>query len=213
MSSLSKMAALRNGKYRVTDRSEHHGRAHQKGRGAGLSHQPTSRGQRREITFDAVRKALSQWQTLRAGISERVQAIQAMRRARPPLGVTDRVLTVLAVLMTFYPTEELSGEYGLIAFPSNTRLSVRARDMVAATARPRSPVVAYAGIVGGEGQYQGETLRARRKGRGGGEGLRLFARVTAGTVGRDRGSCRPAPKRAHLRVTKHRPTVCRRLSG
>lgn len=126
--------------------------------------------------------------TLSAGISKQVQAIQAMCEAQPSLGVIDRVPAVLDVLATFYPAAELSGERGLIAFPSNTRLSACARGMgrrdgTTALVSPRE-----AGIDGGEGQRQRETLRAPWKGRGGGGSLRLFARVTAGTVGRDRGS-------------------------
>ncbi len=58
-------------------------------------------------------------------------------------------------------------ERGLIAFPSNTRLSARARGMgrrdgTTALGSPRD-----AGIDGGEGQHQRETLRAPWKGRAG----------------------------------------------
>ncbi|RAL96253.1 helix-turn-helix domain-containing protein [Agrobacterium sp. MS2] len=58
-----------------------------------------------------------------------MQAILATCVARPSLGVTDRVPAVLDVLVAFYPADELSGKRGLIAFPSNTRLSIRARGM------------------------------------------------------------------------------------
>lgn len=102
---------------------------------------------------------------LRARISKQVQAIQAMCEAQPSLGVTDRVPAVLDVLVTVYPADELSGERGLIAFPSNTRLSARAcgmgrRDGTTALVSPRD-----AGIDGGEEQRQRETLRAPWKGR------------------------------------------------
>ncbi len=45
------------------------------------------------------------------------------------LGVTDRALTVLDALLTFYPDDEISEEKGLIVFPSNAQLSLRARGM------------------------------------------------------------------------------------
>ncbi|WP_374997561.1 MULTISPECIES: helix-turn-helix domain-containing protein [unclassified Agrobacterium] len=96
-----------------------------------------------------------------------MQAIQAICEARPSLEVTDRVLAVLDVLVTLYPADELSGERGLIAFPSNTRLSIRARGMAAATVRRHLAVLVDAGIDGGEGQRHRETLRAPWKGRAG----------------------------------------------
>lgn len=66
-------------------------------------------------------------------------------------------------------------------------------------------------MVGKDSANEKRYARRGREGQGGGGSLRLYARLTAGTVGRDRGSCRPAPrKREQLRVTKQRPTVCRR---
>ncbi|MGO8499728.1 helix-turn-helix domain-containing protein, partial [Rhizobium ruizarguesonis] len=53
----------------------------------------------------------------------------------PALGVTDRALTVLDALLTFYPDDEISEERGLIVFPSNAQLSLRARGMTPATLR------------------------------------------------------------------------------
>lgn len=84
--------------------------------GAGLCHQPTSRGQRRDITSDAACKALSQWQPL--GRNFKTSASYSGDVRSPAIaGVTDRVLAVLDVLATFHLADELCGERGLIAFP------------------------------------------------------------------------------------------------
>ncbi|MBW9080650.1 hypothetical protein JNB84_22045 [Rhizobium pusense] len=77
--------------------------------------------------------------------------------------MADRVPAVLDVVATFYPADELSGERGLISFPSNTRLSARARGMGCRD----GTVLVDAGIDGGEGQRQRETLSAPWKGRAG----------------------------------------------
>jgi replication initiation protein RepC len=80
-------------------------------------------------------------------------------------GVTDRVLAVLDVLATFHPADELCGERGLIAFPVKYPAAPAA--WAAATVRRLLAVLVDAGIDGGEGQRQRETLRAPWKGRAG----------------------------------------------
>lgn len=64
--------------------------------------------------------------------------------ARAGLDVTDRALTVLDALLSFYPEDELSSERGLVVFPSNAQLSLRARGMTAATLRRQLAVLAGA---------------------------------------------------------------------
>jgi replication initiation protein RepC len=51
------------------------------------------------------------------------------------IGVSDRSLAVLAALISFYPDSELNAENGLIVFPSNKQLSLRAHGMADATLR------------------------------------------------------------------------------
>ncbi len=58
---------------------------------------------------------------------------RAVCEARPHLGLTDRALTVLDALLTFHPGDELDEAGGLIVFPSNAQLSLRARAMTPAT--------------------------------------------------------------------------------
>ncbi|MGO7157808.1 plasmid replication protein RepC, partial [Rhizobium leguminosarum] len=72
---------------------------------------------------------------------------RAICEARPALGVTDRALTVLDALLTFYPDDEISEEKGLIVFPSNAQLSLRARGMTPATLRRHLAVLVEAGLI------------------------------------------------------------------
>lgn len=51
------------------------------------------------------------------------------------IGVGDRSLAVLNALLSFLPDSELSEENGLIVFPSNVQLSLRAHGMANATLR------------------------------------------------------------------------------
>lgn len=55
--------------------------------------------------------------------------------ARQSLGLSDRALIVLNALLTFYPQTELKEEHGLVVFPSNAQLSLRAHGMAPATLR------------------------------------------------------------------------------
>ncbi|NEJ47604.1 plasmid replication protein RepC, partial [Rhizobium leguminosarum] len=72
---------------------------------------------------------------------------RAICEARPALGVSDRALTVLDALLTFYPDDEISEEKGLIVFPSNAQLSLRARGMTPATLRRHLAVLVEAGLI------------------------------------------------------------------
>ncbi|MFX9061784.1 helix-turn-helix domain-containing protein, partial [Acinetobacter baumannii] len=54
--------------------------------------------------------------------------------ARSRLGVSERALTVLDALLSFHQETTLSGE-GLVVFPSNENLSLRAHGMAPATLR------------------------------------------------------------------------------
>ncbi|EKS32929.1 plasmid replication protein RepC [Afipia broomeae] len=72
---------------------------------------------------------------------------QAICRARPSLGVTERALSVLNALLTFHPETALTGEDDLVVFPSNQLLSLRAHGMPASTLRRHLAVLVDAGLV------------------------------------------------------------------
>jgi replication initiation protein RepC len=63
------------------------------------------------------------------------------------LGVSDRSLAVLSALLSFYPDSELSEENGMIVFPSNKQLSLRAHGMPDATLRRHLAALLTAGLI------------------------------------------------------------------
>jgi len=72
---------------------------------------------------------------------------QAICKARPSLGVTERALSVLNALLTFHPETALTGEDDLVVFPSNQLLSLRAHGMPASTLRRHLAVLVDAGLI------------------------------------------------------------------
>ena len=66
-------------------------------------------------------KAVHKWQVFRA-----------ICTAKGRIGVSERALAVLDALLSFHPETTLSGE-GLIVFPSNQQLALRAHGMAPAT--------------------------------------------------------------------------------
>ncbi|PDV87080.1 replication initiation protein RepC [Rhizobium sp. H4] len=131
--------------------------------------------------------------------------------ARAGLGVTDRALTVLDALLSFYPEDELSGEKGLVVFPSNTQLSLRARGMAAATLRRHLAVLVEAGLISRKDSPNGK--RYVRRDRAGGideaYGFSL-APLLARATEIEAMAARLAADRQMLRAMKERLTICRR---
>jgi replication initiation protein RepC len=80
--------------------------------------------------------SVDKWKLLR-GVSE----------ARETLGISDRALVVLNALLTFYPQTELAEANGLVVFPSNAQLSLRAYGMAPATLRRHLSALVEAGLI------------------------------------------------------------------
>ncbi|MGO6746638.1 plasmid replication protein RepC [Rhizobium ruizarguesonis] len=66
---------------------------------------------------------------------------------RERLGLQDRALAVLDALLTFYPEPQLDGENGLVVFPSNAQLSVRAHGITESTLRRQLGALVDAGLI------------------------------------------------------------------
>lgn len=84
----------------------------------------------------AAGKAVDKWQVYRD-----------LCEAKAIIGVGDRALAVLAGLLSFYPDDQLSEENGLIVFPSNRQLSLRAHGMATATLRRHLAALLECGII------------------------------------------------------------------
>jgi replication initiation protein RepC len=67
--------------------------------------------------------------------------------ARQAIGISDRSLVVLNALLTFYPQAELAEANGLIVFPSNAQLSLRAHGMAPATLRRHLSALVECGLI------------------------------------------------------------------
>ncbi|QLF71529.1 replication initiation protein RepC (plasmid) [Peteryoungia desertarenae] len=67
--------------------------------------------------------------------------------ARNKLGLQDRALAVLDALLTFYPHNELAVEHGLVVFPSNAQLSLRAHGIAGTTLRRHLGSLVEAGLI------------------------------------------------------------------
>ncbi|TAT69949.1 plasmid replication protein RepC, partial [Rhizobium ruizarguesonis] len=136
---------------------------------------------------------------------------RAICEARPALGVTDRALTVLDALLTFYPADELAEERGLIVFPSNAQLSIRARGMTAATLRRHLAVLVDAGLILRKDSANGKRY-ARRDRAGDVQDAFGFslAPLLARAVEIETVAAQVVANRELLRAAKERLTICRR---
>ena len=67
--------------------------------------------------------------------------------ARTQFGVSDRDLTVLNALLSFYPHEELAQDAPIIVFPSNRKLGERAHGMAESTLRRHLAALVAAGLI------------------------------------------------------------------
>ncbi|WP_082336726.1 plasmid replication protein RepC [Rhizobium ecuadorense] len=131
--------------------------------------------------------------------------------ARAGLGVSDRALTVLDALLTFFPDDELSGEKGLVVFPSNMQLCLRARGMAAATLRRHLAGLVEAGLISRKDSPNGKRY-IRRNREGGVDEVYGFslAPLLARATEIETIAARIAAARQMLRAMKERLTICRR---
>ncbi|MFD1343983.1 plasmid replication protein RepC [Litorisediminicola beolgyonensis] len=67
--------------------------------------------------------------------------------ARAGFGVSDRDLTVLNALLSFYPADDLGASEAMVVFPSNAALSERAHGMAESTLRRHLAALVTAGLL------------------------------------------------------------------
>lgn len=78
---------------------------------------------------------------------EKWKVFRDVCEARERIGLQDRALAVLDALLTFYPDPQLDGENGLVVFPSNAQLSVRAHGITESTLRRQLGALVDAGLI------------------------------------------------------------------
>lgn len=136
---------------------------------------------------------------------------RALCEARPMLGLTDRALAVLNALLSFYPGNELSASNGLVVFPSNAQLALRAHGIAPATLRRHLAGLVEANLLIRRDSPNGKRY-VRRDGKG--EVEQAFGFSIAPLIARAEEiqslAAQVAADRLHLRVTREKLTLCRR---
>lgn len=96
---------------------------------------------------------------------EKWQVYRWLCEGKSVLGVGDRALAVLSGLLSFYPDDQISEENGLMVFPSNAQLSLRAHGMADSTLRRNLAELVTCGLIIRRDSANGK--RFARKGQGG----------------------------------------------
>ncbi|NSZ09778.1 replication initiation protein RepC [Agrobacterium tumefaciens] len=78
---------------------------------------------------------------------EKWKVFRDVCETRERFGLQDRALAVLDALLTFYPEAQLDAENGLVVFPSNAQLSVRAHGITESTLRRQLGALVDAGLI------------------------------------------------------------------
>lgn len=98
-------------------------------------------------------------------VVDKWQVYRNLCEGKSIIAIGDRALAVLNALLSFYPDSELSEENGIIVFPSNAQLSLRAHGMPDSTLRRNLAELVDCGLVIRRDSPNGK--RYARKGRGG----------------------------------------------
>jgi replication initiation protein RepC len=98
-------------------------------------------------------------------VVEKWQVYRNLCEGKSIVGIGDRALAVLNALLSFYPDTELSEENGLIVFPSNRQLALRAHGMPDTTLRRQLAALLDCGLILRRDSPNGK--RYARKGKGG----------------------------------------------
>ena len=137
---------------------------------------------------------------------------RSLCEARALVGISDRALVVLNALLTFYPQAELCERSGLVVFPSNVQLSLRAHGMAPATLRRHLAALVEAGLIFRKDSPNGK--RYARKARGGEGAADAFGFSLAPLVSRaaelDTLAAQVRTERLELKLMKERVTLLRR---
>jgi replication initiation protein RepC len=174
-------------------------------------HTPTTPFGRRSLTLAHVATQIAASSRPPEKVVHKWKIFQAICRARPGLGVTERALSVLNALLTFHPETVLTGEDDLVVFPSNQLLSLRAHGMPASTLRRHLAVLVDAGLIVRRDSPNGK--RYARKGASGeielAFGFDLSPLVVRSEEFESLAAAVEAEARA-IKLARERITLCRR---
>ncbi|NRP72765.1 hypothetical protein ILFOPFJJ_03664 [Ensifer psoraleae] len=131
--------------------------------------------------------------------------------AKTVVGVSDRSLAVLNALLSFYPGSELAKGSGLVVFPSNAQLSLRAHGMAGTTLRRHLAALVDAGLILRRDSPNGKRYARRSHSGSVGEAFGFdLSPLIARAAEFETTSAQLAAERQHLRVMRERLSLCRR---
>lgn len=119
---------------------------------------------RRPVVLALVKRQLQTSETKPNRPVEKWKVFRDACEARERLGLQDRALTVLDALLTFYPESELNCDSGLVVFPSNAQLSVRAHGITGTTLRRHLAALVEAGLIQRKDSPNGKRYAHRDRG-------------------------------------------------
>ena len=175
------------------------------------THLPTTPFGRRSLTLAHVAAQVVASKRPPKKIVHKWKVFRTVCIARPRLGVSERALSVLNALLTFYPETTLSGDDPLIVFPSNEQLMLRAHGMPVSTLRRHLAVLVDAGLIIRRDSPNGK--RYARKGRGGEIGLAFGFDLSPLVAREEEFAALAAEIEAEalaFRLARERVTLCRR---
>jgi replication initiation protein RepC len=120
---------------------------------------------RRPMTLALVQANTAAREIPQGSLVEKWQVYRWLCEGKSIVGVGDRALAVLSGLLSFYPDDQISEENGLMVFPSNAQLSLRAHGMADSTLRRNLAELVDCGLIVRRDSPNGK--RFARKGQGG----------------------------------------------
>ncbi|WDZ81702.1 plasmid replication protein RepC (plasmid) [Ensifer adhaerens] len=146
--------------------------------------------------------------------ADKWKLFRALCEAKPRLGLSERALSVMNALLSFYPDTTLSEENGLIVFPSNMQLSLRAHGMAEATLRRHIAALVDAGLLSRRDSPNGKRY-ARKDGTGAIDEAYGFSLAPLLSRAREieQMAAEIEMERLQLRRLRERLTICRRDIG
>ncbi|ASY65121.1 Plasmid replication protein RepC (plasmid) [Sinorhizobium sojae CCBAU 05684] len=166
---------------------------------------------RRAMTFGMLASQITAGRVAPAQSIDKWKLFRTLCEAKTVIGVSDRSLAVLNALLSFYPGAELSGNTGLVVFPSNAQLSLRTHGMAETTLRRHLACLVETGLIIRRDSPNGK--RYARKNRSGsiGEAFGFDLSPLLARAGEFKTvAAELAAEQQHLRLLRERLSLCRR---
>ncbi len=119
---------------------------------------------RRPMTLALIKGQLETGERNPGKAVDKWKVFRDVGEAKDKLGLQDRSLAVLHALLSFYPESELCDRNGLVVFPSNAQLSLRAHGIAGTTLRRHLAALVDAGLIQRRDSPNGKRYAHRARG-------------------------------------------------